>query len=93
MEMKYKPLMPRCECGRPALKINEVGLTADHQLVLHWRCPACRQDAYAVKPLSDCWRDCPRDGASDSAGSGVRGTLKVDPDQEFLRALGVRLPE
>ena len=31
--------------------------TADHQLVIHWRCSHCRQYVYVVKSLADCWRD------------------------------------
>ena len=93
--MKFQQLLLFCVCGRAASRIKQVGLTADHQLVIHWWCSPCRKNVYAVKALSDCWRDClrPEDvqdmwRISESSSDQARNL-----DQRFLRNLGVRLPE
>jgi hypothetical protein len=84
--------MLQCECGRTATKIREVGFTANHHLVLHWRCSGCRKFMYVVKPLADCWRDCP---AGDGDGSNFPFTEETiqESDITFLRRMGVRFPD
>src|SRR5690349_8285742 len=46
--MRYETLQLSCECGQTTTRIREVGFTADHQLVLHWRCLACKKYVYVV---------------------------------------------
>ena len=89
--MKFLQLSFSCACGRPASRVRQVGLTADHQLVIHWRCSQCRRYVYVLKALSDCWGDCPKP-------EHVREILEsssdhVGPDERFLHSLGVRFPE
>lgn len=55
----YQQIPLLCECGQEPTRLREVGLTADRQLVIYWRCSHCRRHVYIVKPLADCWRDCP----------------------------------
>ncbi len=89
--MRYESLQLICECGQHTNRIREVGFTADHQLVLHWRCLACKKYVYVVKSLSDCWRDCPRENETKPAPSAE--DLLRENDLRFLRSLGVRLPD
>src|SRR5207248_1341377 len=65
-EMLFKALSLRCQCGRPPIRIRELGLTADHELAVYWQCAACRRPVYAVKPLRECWAECPKDESSAS---------------------------
>ena len=57
--MKYRRVSLRCECGRRANRIKDIGFTAGHELVLHWRCSGCKRVVYVVKLLSDCWLQLP----------------------------------
>ena len=82
--MTFRQLSLCCVCGRAASRIKQVGLTADHQLVIRWWCPPCKRNVYLVKSLSDCWRDCPKPEDSPEAS---------EPDRRFLHELGVRFPE
>ena len=71
-----------------------MGLAADHQLVIHWRCAQCRQYVYVVKALSDCWQDCPKpEEVREITASSTELVLYRDPDAKFLHSLGVRFPE
>jgi hypothetical protein len=58
-----------------------VGLTDEHELVVHWWCLRCRKVVYVTKSLSDCWRDCPRSLGKEEAESA---------DARFLQSIGVR---
>ena len=87
--MLFKTLSLRCQCGRVPLRIKEIGLTADHELAVYWHCTACQKPVYAVKPLSECWLDCP---TKDSSGTPVLLEAGVDhgvEDRNFLRSVGV----
>jgi len=55
----YERIEVACECGRQPTRLREVGLTADRQLVIYWRCSYCRRQVYRIKPLAECWRECP----------------------------------
>ena len=55
----YERIELSCECGWHPTRLREVGLTVDRQLVIYWRCSHCRRQVYRVKPLADCWRECP----------------------------------
>ena len=89
--MRYETLQLQCECGQPTNRIREVGFTADHQLVLHWRCVACKKYVYVVKSLSDCWRDCPQEEERKTPDDAVEAM--PDFDVRFLRSLGVSMPD
>ena len=86
--MNYQTLLLPCKCGRPTSRFREVGFTADHQLVLHWRCTKCKRHAYVLMPLADCWRDCPNH-------EDLEGKTEVGPevisetDERFLHNLGI----
>ena len=88
--MRYETLQLHCECGQHTTRIREVGFTADHQLVLHWRCVACKKYVYVVKSLSDCWRDCPQEEVPQ--GEPAKDAMR-EHDIRFLRSLGVSLPD
>ncbi|MBZ5579624.1 MAG: hypothetical protein LAP40_23960 [Acidobacteriia bacterium] len=88
--MRYETLQLNCECGQHTTRIREVGFTADHQLVLHWRCVACKKYVYVVKSLSDCWRDCPQEEAKTV---DMPQEVVKEQDLRFLRSLGVTMPD
>lgn len=85
--MKYQTLLLRCECGRPTTRLRDVGFTSDHQLVLHWYCGECKRHAYVLKPLTDCWRGCPK---------GLQGETELseelisETDERFLHNMGIK---
>ena len=87
--MSFKALSLRCQCGRSPLRIQEIGLTANHELAVLWHCTTCLRPVYAFKPLSECWVDCP---IEDSPGAPVSLQAAEDPgeeDRKFLRSVGV----
>ena len=87
--MLFKALSLRCQCGRVPLRIKEIGLTADHELAVYWHCTACQRPVYAVKPLSECWLDCP---TRESSSAPVLLEAAIDhgaEDRDFLRSVGV----
>jgi hypothetical protein len=91
--MRFRPLSLRCGCGCVPSKLKSVGLTVGHELVVHWRCPACLKFIYSVKSLSDCWRECPqREGRPEETASSAEPNLRAD-DVRFLHSLGVTLPD
>ena len=89
--MRYETLQLSCECGQHTTRIREVGFTTDHQLVLHWRCLACKKYVYVVKSLSDCWRDCPQQEST--KGEASTEEMVLESDIRFLRSLGVTMPD
>jgi hypothetical protein len=85
--MNFRPFHLSCECGRVPFRFKSAGLTAAHQLVIHWRCLACNRLVYVVKDLGDCWRECPR---ADSSGSETAAAIDTKAeDSRFLRRLGI----
>ena len=91
--MQYRALSFSCECGRAPLRITQVGLTADHQLLIQWWCAGCKKMVHATKSLAGCWRDCP---TTVSTASSAIEDGEFDPgseDARFLQSLGVKLPE
>ena len=79
--MSYRHFSLTCGCGAVPSRIDEVGLTDERELVIHWWCEACQKAVYASKALSDCWRECPSADAT------------ADFDEHFLESIGVKLPE
>src|SRR5579872_858147 len=55
----YERIEVTCDCGWHPTRLREVGLTVDRQLVIYWRCSHCRRQVYRIKPLAECWRECP----------------------------------
>ena len=90
--MKYQTLALNCECGARTTRIRDVGFTADHQLILHWLCSQCKRHVYAVKPLAECWRDCPTEDDFREQASAVRHESPAN-DADFLHTLGIKWPE
>ena len=87
--MLFKALSLRCQCGRPPLRIKEIGLTGDHELAVYWHCSACKRQVFAVKPLSECWTDCPKEEASGTPLLLEAAAHPSSDDRDFLRSLGV----
>ena len=92
--MTYLTLSLECECGRSATSVQEVGFTNDHQLILRWRCTRCKKHAYVLKPLEECWKECPEE-SGEAVEANVQGGHEEIPqsDAEFLQAIGVKIPE
>jgi hypothetical protein len=87
--VRFLVLPLRCECGLVPAHVRQVGLSAEHQLVIHWRCAHCKKQIYVVKDLADCWQDCP-------AVTNKSETAAVEflpRDSDFLHSIGARLPE
>jgi hypothetical protein len=83
--MEYRELALSCRCGKAPKHILSVGLSTTHELVIQWRCPACRKPVCAVKSLAECWRDCP------TPVSVAVSNLPLAPDDRtFLQSLGVK---
>ena len=89
--IEYRTLALSCECGGVPKRILAVGLSATHDLVIHWRCPWCRKHVYLVKPLSDCWRDCFFETPVNPANSKV--PEHTPDDRRFLHGIGVKYSE
>lgn len=85
--MEYRKLPLSCECGAVPKRILTVGLSTTHDLVIHWLCPRCRRHVYIVKPLADCWRECPTEASADLSNSKV--IMDTPADRRFLHSLGV----
>ena len=85
--MEYQIIPLSCKCGKIPRFISPPALTADHQLLIHWRCTRCRQYVYFLKPLFDCWKACPAEGKKESNDG------ETTQDRRFLRSLGVKDPD
>jgi hypothetical protein len=93
--MRFMPLPLRCaDCGSNTLiRIRRIGLTGQHQLLVHFWCGACKRDVYQVFALADCWRECPKsEGELTVAELGTDDMMR-EPDTQFLRSLGVSYPD
>jgi len=65
-----------------------VGLTDDHELVIHWWCEDCKRVVYASKSLADCWQDCPKPELKREI---PEQTLADAFDAQFMQSIGVRM--
>lgn len=81
----YERIQLSCECGSQPSRLREVGLSADRQLVIYWRCSNCRRHMYIVKPLAECVRECPTDKEPASA-------MAEPADSRFISGLNGRAP-
>jgi hypothetical protein len=90
--MKFRQFALCCECGLVPTRIRQVGLSVEHQLVIHWWCMGCRKSMFVVKDLAECWEECPKEDEF-----GVTAVTKPDPeaqagDVNFLHRLGICFP-
>jgi hypothetical protein len=86
--MGYRHISLSCKCGLAPSRIDEVGLTDEHELIIHWWCEACNRVVYASKSLSDCWQECPRP----ATGREIPEDMLADAfDAQFMQRIGVRL--
>jgi hypothetical protein len=88
--MSYRHLALSCACGESPARIDEVGFTDEHDLVIHWWCSHCQRVVYTTKPLADCWQECPQPKAETPKSKPKPATYKTD-DLVFLRALGIKI--
>jgi hypothetical protein len=86
--MSYHHLDLCCGCGEPPDRIDEVGFTDEHELVIHWWCLRCRKVVYVSKHLTDCWRDCP---GPEITKQDTQSAYRFS-DELFLQSIGVRFP-
>ena len=91
--MEYEALPVFCQCGQPPFRITEVGLTAEHELLIRWWCSECKRMVHATKRLSECWRDCPKPNIAETTLANDCEFDAGEEDARFLAALRVRLPE
>jgi hypothetical protein len=89
--MGYRALSVLCRCGRAPSSIDEVGLSDEHELVIHWWCDQCQRVVYASKSLTECWRDCPAAGSAAPPPRPVTHPADSGYDGDFLKTLGIRL--
>ena len=87
--MRYRQLPLRCVCGLSPAAVKHVGLTAEHQLVVRWRCIGCKMEVYVLKDLADCYRECPKPEGQQEE-SDLRAEQVRRADDEFLHSMGVR---
>ena len=100
--MGYRHLSLCCKCGQSPTRIDEVGLTDDHELVIHWWCEECKRVVYASKSLAECWQDCPKPDspveaprvpalASETTRVSAFSPAPSRFDDHFLKSLGIRV--
>lgn len=89
--MKFRPFSLYCECGLMPSRIRQVGLSADHQLVIHWWCLGCRKAVYVVKDLVQCWEESPTAEELEGADPVHEGERR-QKDAQFLHSLGICFP-
>jgi len=80
--MGYRHLSMNCRCGLPPSRIDEVGITDDREIVIHWWCEECQRVVYASKSVDSCW----------PAGNSTvipETDLQNAYDAQFLQKLGI----
>jgi hypothetical protein len=88
--MKFRPFSLSCQCGLVPARIKQVGMSAGHQLVIHWWCLHCRKAIYVVKDLRQYVEESA--GAEDLDGCAQISTEASAPggDARFLESMGIR---
>ena len=81
--MRFRRLELVCECGQAAKGVQELGFTSEYELVVHWTCTQCRKQAFLVKSLSDCCKQCPEQEETSVFDARAE-------DERFLLSLGIR---
>ena len=90
--MKFRPFSLYCECGLMPSRIKQAGLSADHQLVIHWWCLGCRKAVYVVKDLAQCWEESPSPEELRGQAEPHNELDRQLGDARFLHSLGIRFP-
>lgn len=90
--MKFRQFALSCECGLVPTRIRQVGLSTEHQLVIHWWCLGCRKAMYVVKDLAECWEECPKPDDSDIAPARAYDLERQRGDATFLHRMGICFP-
>jgi hypothetical protein len=81
--MSYRPIPIQCPtCGETPARIEEVGLSGDRELVIHWWCAPCKRVMNNAIALTGCWELCPPPDVSPEMVERM--------DVRFLAALGIR---
>jgi hypothetical protein len=90
--MKFRPFDLSCDCGLIPTRIRQVGLSIEHQLVIHWWCIGCRKAMFVVKDLAECWEESPKpDEFSVTSVPALELECQLG-DENFLHRLGIRYP-
>jgi hypothetical protein len=90
--MKFRQFALSCECGLIPTRIRQVGLSTEHQLVIHWWCMGCRKAMYVVKDLAECWEECPKTVDPDIVPAPAYDLERQRGDVNFLRRMGICFP-
>jgi len=75
--VNYRPLFLECACGCAPSRIDEVGFSADGELVIHWWCDTCNKLMHTSMPLAQCLKACPP-------------PVGAEDDAHFLASLGIK---
>ena len=90
--MRFRQFALRCECGLIPARIRQVGLSSEHQLVIHWYCVGCRKAMYVVRDLAECWEECPKSDELGVTAVSFHDSDRRQSDVNFLHSLGIRFP-
>lgn len=90
--MRFRQFALTCECGLVPTRIRQVGLSTEHQLVIHWWCMGCRKAMYVVKDLAECWEECPKAEDNDVVPAAAYEQEKQRGDANFLHRMGICFP-
>lgn len=90
--MRFRQFALSCECGLVPTRIRQVGLSVEHQLVIHWWCVGCRKAMFIVKDLAECWEECPKPEEFGLAELAPPEGEMQKEDVNFLHRLGICFP-
>jgi len=90
--MKFRQFALACECGLVPTRLRQVGLSTDHQLVIHWWCIGCRKAMYVVKDLAECWEESPSASDPDIVPARAYDAGLHRHDEKFLHEMGICFP-
>jgi hypothetical protein len=90
--MKFRQFALCCECGLIPTRIRQVGLSTEHQLVIHWWCMGCRKAMFVVKDLAECWENCPSPDEFGVTSVAARDLEGKKGDVNFLHEMGICFP-
>jgi hypothetical protein len=90
--MKFRQFALCCECGLIPTRIRQVGLSTEHQLVIHWWCMSCRKAMFVVKDLAECWEECPKPDDCGVTAIAAHDLERQRDDENFLHRLGICFP-
>lgn len=86
--MSYHHLPLICECGEIPERILEIGLSSEHELVVHYWCSECRRSVCVAKALTECWRQCPEPDLTPKLLAAVPAAPTA-ADAVFLQSMGI----